>query len=76
MSNTQVTPSIDASMEGTALGQESSEFDKHHRAWQFNGPKVKLEFSRKSASRLGALTLVIDPIHGEECKVAYALVIS
>ena len=49
------------------------EFDKHHGAWKFDGPVLKLEFSRKSASRCNALTLVIDAIHGEECKVAYAL---
>lgn len=49
------------------------EFDKHHGAWKFDGPVLKLEFSRKSGSRLNALTLVIDAIHGEECKVAYAL---
>lgn len=49
------------------------EFDKHHGAWEFDGPVVKLEFSRRSAKRLNALTLVIDPVHGEECKVAYAL---
>lgn len=49
------------------------EFDKHHGAWKFDGPVLKLEFSRKSGKRLNALTLVIDPIRGEECKVAYAL---
>ena len=49
------------------------EFDRHHTAWKFDGPVLKLEFSRKSVSRLNALTLVIDTIRGEECKVAYAL---
>jgi hypothetical protein len=49
------------------------EFDKHHGAWKFDGPVLKLEFSRKSGSRLNALTLVIDSVRGEECKVAYAL---
>jgi len=34
---------------------------------------LNLEFSRKSASRLNALTLVVDVLRGEECKVAYAL---
>jgi hypothetical protein len=53
--------------------REYREFDTHHGAWEFDGPTLKLEFSRKSASRLDALTLVIDAIHGEECKVAYAL---
>jgi len=48
------------------------EFEKHHGAWKFDGPVLKLEFSRKSESRLNALTLVIDATRGEECKVAYA----
>jgi hypothetical protein len=49
------------------------EFDRHHAAWKLDGPVLKLEFSRKSVSRLNALTLVIDAIRGEECRVAYAL---
>lgn len=48
-------------------------FDKYHGPWKFDGPVLKLEFSRKSARRLDALTLVIDPVRGEACKVAYAL---
>lgn len=48
-------------------------FDKHHGEWKFDGPVLKLEFSRKSGSRLNALTLVIDPARGEDCRVAYAL---
>jgi len=48
-------------------------FDKHHGPWKFDGPVLKLEFSRKSRKRLNALTLVIDPVRGEACKVAYAL---
>ena len=39
------------------------EFDRHHSKWKLDGPTLKLEFSRESASRLNALTLVIDPIH-------------
>jgi hypothetical protein len=49
------------------------EFDEQHEDWEFDGPVLKLEFSRKSKSRLDALTLVIDPIHGQECQVAYSL---
>lgn len=49
------------------------EFDRHHGEWKFDGPVLKLEFSRKSGSRLDALTLVIDPVRGEACKVAYTL---
>ena len=49
------------------------QFEAQHDEWRFDGPALKLEFSRKSASRLNALTLVIDRVHGQECKVAYAL---
>ena len=49
------------------------EFDRHHGEWKLDGPVLGLEFSRKSASRLNALTLVIDPVRGQACRVAYAL---
>ena len=49
------------------------EFDRHNGEWKFDGPVLKLEFSRKSGSRLNALTLVIDPVHGQPCKTAYAI---
>jgi hypothetical protein len=49
------------------------DFDERHEDWTLDGPVLKLEFSRKSASRRDALTLVIDPAHGQECQVAYAL---
>ena len=49
------------------------EFDLQHADWKFDGPALKLEFSRKSSSRLDALTLVIDPLNGQECNVAYTL---
>jgi len=48
-------------------------FGDQHEDWKLDGPTLKLEFSRKSTSRLNALTLVIDPIHGQECHVAYSL---
>lgn len=41
--------------------------------WMLDGPSLKLEFSRLSRSRGGALTLVIDPVHGEANTVLYAL---
>lgn len=48
-------------------------FDDRHGPWHVDGPKLKLEFARVSQkTRLGALTLVIDPAHGTECQVAYA----
>lgn len=49
------------------------QFEKQHSEWRFDGPVLRLEFSRKSASRLNALTLVIDAVHGQACQVAYAL---
>jgi hypothetical protein len=59
---------------GSLLWDEShKDFDDQHEEWRFDGPVLKLEFSRKSASRLNALTLVIDPAHGQACQVAYAL---
>jgi hypothetical protein len=58
---------------GSLLWEKSHrEFEEQHDDWNLDGPKLKLEFSRKSASRLDALTLVIDPTHGAECQVAYA----
>ena len=48
-------------------------FDDMHGPWQLDGPRLKIEFSRVSKkTRLGALTLVIDPDNGAECQVAYA----
>jgi hypothetical protein len=59
---------------GSLLWDKSrKEFDDRREDWKFDGPALKLEFSRRSTSRLNALTLVIDPIHGQECHVAYAL---
>lgn len=57
---------------GSLLWDEHPAFDKWHGDWNKDGPKLKLEFSRISKTRLGALTLVIDADHGEECQVAYA----
>ena len=58
---------------GSLLWDKHSEFDRHHCDWQPDGPVLPLEFSHVSASRERALTLVIDPDHGTECQVAYAV---
>lgn len=59
---------------GSLLWEESQrDFDEQHEGWKFDGPPLKIEFSRISSSRGNALTLVIDPIHGHECRVAYTL---
>lgn len=57
---------------GSLLWDIRPEFDDHHHSWQTDGPDIKLEFSRVSKSRRGALTLVIDPENGTACRVAYA----
>ena len=51
--------------------ENSIEFDKWHDPWVFDGPVLKVEFSRISKSRLGALTLVIDEAHGSSVEVAW-----
>ncbi|TJV94236.1 MAG: hypothetical protein E5X52_30220 [Mesorhizobium sp.] len=49
------------------------EFDKQREEWRKDGPVLPLEFSRVSTSRDKALTLVIDPVNGNDCKVMYAM---
>ena len=58
---------------GSLLWDERAEFDAQHEKWQCDGPYLKLEFSRVSETRSGALTLVLDYKNGEPCQVAYAL---
>jgi hypothetical protein len=40
--------------------------------WQTGGPVLPIEYSRISQSRGGALTLVIDPVHGALVETFYA----
>ena len=56
---------------GSLLWDARPEFDEQHEAWELDGPVLKVEFSRVSQSRRGALTLVIDPTNGAACRVAY-----
>ncbi len=58
---------------GSLIWDKHPEFDEQHEDWLFDGPSLKLEFSRVSKTRSGALTLVLDAQHGAPCKVAYAL---
>jgi hypothetical protein len=58
---------------GSLLWEGGEQFENQHDAWQYDGPSLKLEFSRISSSRLGALTLVIDPKHGSPTTVAWCL---
>ena len=57
---------------GSLLWDVKPEFDDQHAKWEFDGPDLKIEFSRVSQSRGGALTLVIDPTNGASCAVAHA----
>lgn len=58
---------------GSLLWEGGPEFDKRHTDWMPDGPTLKLEFSRISKTRLGALTLVIDDEHGASNVVAWCL---
>lgn len=56
---------------GSLLWDKVSSFDDQHDEWELNGPELKIEFSRISKTRAGALTLVIDPVNGAACRVAH-----
>src|SRR5437588_167890 len=51
----------------------SGDFAQLHDPWRAAGPSIKLEFSRISRSRNGALTLVVDPENGESNTVCYSI---
>jgi hypothetical protein len=59
---------------GSLLWEENKQFNDQHDSWHCDdGPSIKLEFSRISSSRDGALTLVIDPENGSDTTVAWCL---
>ena|SRR3989344_3092932 len=58
---------------GSLLWEEREEFDAQHGAWLEAGPALKIEYSRISKTRDGALTLVIDPLNGVSILVHYCL---
>jgi hypothetical protein len=58
---------------GSLLWHSEPDFDAWHECWEYDGPVLKVEFSRISRSRRGALTLVIDAEHGVETQVAHCL---
>ena len=58
---------------GSLLWEGGRDFDRQHGRWFSTGPTLRIEFTRVSASRLGALTLVIDPAHGTPMTVAWCL---
>lgn len=57
---------------GSLLWDKKPEFDEHLGPWELDGPELKIEFSRVSQSRCGALTLVVDQANGTSCRVACA----
>lgn len=58
---------------GSLLWEDGNTFDDWHEPWQHDGPFIRIEFSRISSSRGGALTLVIDPENGVPVPVAWCL---
>lgn len=58
---------------GSLLWDAKPIFDEQHGPWKDDGPSLRVEFSRISSTRLGALTLVIDGVHGELMPVAWCL---
>jgi hypothetical protein len=58
---------------GSLLWDGGREFEDQHGSWQNDGPQLKLEFSRVSRTRLGALTLVIDEEQGTPTTVAWCV---
>lgn len=58
---------------GSLLWDSKGDFDEWHGPWYNDGPTLRLEFSRVSRTRGGALTLVIDTAHGAATTVTYCL---
>lgn len=58
---------------GSLLWDGGHEFDARHGRWEYDGPTLKIEFSRVSKTRGDALTLVIDDQHGSHLQVAWCL---
>lgn len=56
---------------GSLLWDLRPDFDDYHGLWELDGPELKIEFSRVSQTRSGALTLVVDPLNGTSCRVAH-----
>ena len=59
---------------GSLLWEPGAEFERWiELPWKNDGPRLKVEFSRISRSRKGALTLVIDEVNGTSSNVAWCL---
>ena len=59
---------------GSLLWDDDEEFDAWHKPWHHTGgPTLRIEFSRISKSRSGALALVIDPENGSSVLVSWSI---
>lgn len=58
---------------GSLIWDARPDFDRYLKPWNSGGPRLPLEFSRKSTSRKNALTLVIDSDRGTKVQTLYAL---
>jgi hypothetical protein len=58
---------------GSLLWDGGPAFDAQHDPWRCDGPELRIEFSRISATRGGALTLAIDAENGAPTQVAWCL---
>ena len=58
---------------GSLIWERRPKFDGCVDAWQLGGPRLPVEFCRKSSSRKNALTLVIDFELGTEVETYYAM---
>lgn len=58
---------------GSLLWEGGRAFDDQRGPWHSDGPTLKIEFSRVSESRHGALTLVMDDQCGVPATVAWCL---
>jgi len=57
---------------GSLIWDGRPEFDRYLKAWTVGGPRLPIEFCRKSGSRYDALTLVIDQRIGTQVETLYA----
>lgn len=58
---------------GSLLWWPQAAFDAQHGEWNFDGPRLPIEFTRVAPALMGGLTLVIDPVHGHPTQAAYCL---
>lgn len=58
---------------GSLIWDKRPEFDRHLNPWVAGGPRLPIEFARKSKSRGDALTLVIDSNIGTPIATLYAI---